>query len=156
MSTMNRLANCKNVYQGAFKRVLVVCSAGLLRSPTAALVLSQEPFNYNTRAAGISEDYALVPVDEVLLKWADEVVCMSHDQEIALRGRGCAKTIYCLNIPDNFEYRNHELKNLIFKKYVDLVPDYALQNHIKARKDEDVQDEKGAIEKIKALGKEKK
>jgi len=32
-------------------------------------VLSQEPYNYNTRAAGIVDDYALVPVDEVLLNW---------------------------------------------------------------------------------------
>ena len=47
MSKMNRLANTQNKYQGKYKKVLCVCSAGLLRSPTAALVLSQEPFNFN-------------------------------------------------------------------------------------------------------------
>ena len=56
---MNRLANSSNRYQGEYKRVLCVCSAGLLRSPTAALVLSQEPYNFNTRAAGLDEAFAL-------------------------------------------------------------------------------------------------
>jgi len=64
MSLRNRIHNSSNPYQGKFKRVLCVCSAGLLRSPTTAFVLSQEPYNYNTRAAGIVDDYALVPVDE--------------------------------------------------------------------------------------------
>lgn len=77
---MNRLANSSNIYQGKFKRVLCVCSAGLLRSPTAAFVLSQEPYNYNTRAAGLIKEFALVPVDEVLIRWADEIVCMSNEQ----------------------------------------------------------------------------
>ena len=68
MSLMNRLANTHNHYQGDAKRVLCVCSAGLLRSPTAAFVLSQEPFGFNTRAAGIAEDFALIVVDDVLLE----------------------------------------------------------------------------------------
>ena len=63
MSTMNRLANTHNPYQGDFKKVLCVCSAGLLRSPSTAFVLSQDPFNFNTIAAGINEDYALIVVD---------------------------------------------------------------------------------------------
>ena len=52
MSLMNRLGNSKNPYQGDFKKVLCVCSAGLLRSPTAAWVLSNAPFNFNTREIG--------------------------------------------------------------------------------------------------------
>ena len=73
---MNRLANSSNRWQGKYKRVLCICSAGLLRSPTAAFVLSQEPYNYNTRAAGLTKEFALIPVDEVLLNWAQEVVCI--------------------------------------------------------------------------------
>lgn len=49
---MNRIANASNKFQGSYKRVLCVCSAGLLRSPTAALVLSKDPYNFNTRACG--------------------------------------------------------------------------------------------------------
>ena len=68
MSTMNRMSTVHNRYQGDYKRVLCVCSAGLLRSPTAALVLAQDPYNYNTRAVGVTQDFALVPVDRVLLE----------------------------------------------------------------------------------------
>jgi len=119
--TMNRMANARNPYQGMYKRVLCVCSAGLLRSPTAAFVLSQPPYNFNTRAAGISQDYALIPVDEVLLHWADRIVCMNEDHAVfindSLETRGLTKEVVCLNIPDNFEYRNEELIELIKSRY---------------------------------------
>ena len=57
-----------NPYQGKDKRVLFVCSAGLLRSATAARIYASK---YNTRAAG-SANYALVPVSDELIAWADE------------------------------------------------------------------------------------
>ncbi len=93
----NRKRNSGNPYQGEFKRVLCVCSAGLLRSPTAAMVLSQDPFNFNTRAAGIVPNYALIPVDEVLLEWADEIVCMELEHKIMLEML-TKKKIICLEI----------------------------------------------------------
>ena len=77
-SKMSAMQITGNPYQGAYKRVLCVCSAGILRSATAALVLSKEPFNYNTRSAGV-EHYALIPITEVLLAWADEVICMTKE-----------------------------------------------------------------------------
>lgn len=117
---LNRLANCHNQYQGSFKRVLCVCSAGLLRSPTAAVVLSRPPFEFNTRAAGITTEYALVPVDKVLLKWADEIVCMEESHALAIRKMiGLTKPIVVLNLEDCYEYRNPELMELIAKKYTE-------------------------------------
>ena len=112
----NRLFNCGNPYQGDFKRVLCVCSAGLLRSPTAALVLSQEPYNFNTRACGL-DSYALIHIDEVLITWADEIVCMSEEQENRLREMVADKPITCLYIRDDFSYRDPELIQLIKEKY---------------------------------------
>lgn len=114
--SMNRMHNCKNPYQGKYKKVLCVCSAGLLRSPTAALVLSQEPFNYNTRAAGL-EDYALVEVDPILLEWADEIVCMTSAQATKLIPM-TYKPIINLGIPDNYGYRDPELIKLIKENYL--------------------------------------
>ena len=113
---MNRLANSHNKWQGEYKKVLCVCSAGLLRSPTTAFVLSQEPFNFNTRCAGLTPEFALIPVDEVLLEWADEIVCMDQKQERELKLR-TQKPVICLGIPDNFEYRNPELIELIKTQY---------------------------------------
>jgi predicted protein tyrosine phosphatase len=112
----NRIGNCHNQFQGKFKKVLCVCSAGLLRSPTAAVVLSQEPFNYNTRAAGMDKEFALIPVDEVLLEWADEIVCMEKVHLLQLK-RMTKKPVICLEIEDSFEYRNPKLVELIQKKY---------------------------------------
>lgn len=115
---MNRIANATNPFQGKHKRVLCVCSAGLLRSPTAALVLSQEPYNYNTRAAGLTAEFALVPVDRVLLHWAEEVVCMSQEQAEHLRDLiGEEKPIVVLNIPDIYGYRDPELIEKIREAY---------------------------------------
>ncbi len=96
----------QNPYQGEYKRVLCVCSAGVLRSATTAVVLSQKPFNYNTRSAGV-EFYALIPVTEVLLEWADEIVCMTKEHENKLK-LITEKSIKCLDIPDSYEYRNED------------------------------------------------
>lgn len=123
MSHMNRMGNASNPYQGKYKRVLCVCSAGLLRSPTAALVLSKEPFNFNTRAAGLSEEYALIHVDDVLIAWADEIVCMSDEQEKALK-EATNKPVLNLRIADNFEYRDKGLMEIIFRKYTAVAEEF--------------------------------
>lgn len=122
--SMNRLHNASNHYQGPYKRVLCVCSAGLLRSPTAAWVLGQEPYNYNTRAAGLDTDHALIAVDEVLLSWADEVVCMQAEQAVRVEKwlhesvlGGKEKRVINLDIPDSFAYRDPELVKRVKKEY---------------------------------------
>lgn len=119
MTTMNRLHNSGNRFQGDFKKVLCICSAGLLRSPTIAWVLSQPPWNYNTRAAGITEEYALIYADEVLVYWADEIVCAEHKHlEILKRKYDLSgKNLMALGIPDNFPYRDEELAELIKTAY---------------------------------------
>ena len=116
----NRLHNCKNPYQGQYKKVLCVCSAGLLRSPTTALVLSQDPYNYNTRACGI-HDYALIMIDDVLVVWADEIVVVEESigdlVKPYLERLKLNTPIKCLNIPDNFEYRDEDLITKIKESY---------------------------------------
>lgn len=114
-SLYSRIENATNPYQGAYKKVLCVCSAGILRSPTAAMVLTQKPFGYNTRAAGIEETYALIIVDKVLLAWADEIICMTKEQQLRLCEM-TTKPVYCLDIEDNFEYRNPRLIKKIRKE----------------------------------------
>lgn len=118
----NRAYNAKNPNQGDFKRVLCVCSAGLLRSPTAAFVLSQDPYNFNTRCAGAVDTCALVDADPVLvLHWAQLIVCMEERHHQLLLDRydpDYLPEILVLNIPDNYAYRDPELIRLI-KERVD-------------------------------------
>ena len=115
--TRNRLGNSKNPYQGDFKKVLCVCSAGLLRSPTAAWVLSNAPFNFNTRAVGANPEYAMLMLDAVNVCWADEVVVMDNSQKnqvLALcEEYGWNKPVHVLNVPDDYGYRDPELVELL-------------------------------------------
>lgn len=120
MIDYNRQSVIANPYQGQYKRVLCVCSGGVLRSPTAAWVLSNAPWNYNTRIAG-TEDYALVKVDEALIIWAQEIVCMTEDHELKLKALldlyRRKRPIVRLNIPDEFAYRDPTLVEMITKAY---------------------------------------
>lgn len=118
---MNRLGNAKNPFQTQAKRVLCVCSAGLLRSPTAANVLHSS-FGYTTRSAGTSREYALIPVDKALMHWADEIVCMDLDQAAILEARFVEYDlsrvpIIVLSIPDCFEWDHPELRENILDAY---------------------------------------
>lgn len=119
-STRNQLANVRNPYQGDRKKVLCVCSAGLLRSPTMAAWLS-EVFNYNTRACGTSKDYALIPVSEALLHWADEVHVVKEQastikdwlSELNLAD----KPVKVFDIPDSYNAFSPELIAKIARCY---------------------------------------
>lgn len=118
---MNRLWNINNPYQGKDKKVLCICSAGLLRSPTAANVLHNE-FGFNTRSAGCDIDHALIPIDEVLISWADEIVVMEdyHAEIVTVfadKNMVHIPILTVLNIEDTYEYNDSDLKNLIVERY---------------------------------------
>ena len=110
-----------NSYQGDYKRVLTVCSANMLRSPTIAHVLASAPYDYNTRSAGTS-NIALIPVTDALLFWADEIVCAETEHAISVRNMlmefDLDKPIVNLGIPDNYEYRDPKLIELIHSRYL--------------------------------------
>ena len=119
MNNFNRVYNSGNPNQGQYKKVLCVCSAGLLRSPTAAMVLASDPYNFNTRAVGVDADHALIPIDEVHLGWADEVVVMDQYQMKLIYAMfpDFNGEIIVLDIPDRFRYRDPELIELIKQRY---------------------------------------
>lgn len=112
---MNRLHNCKNPYQGNTKKVLCVCSAGLLRSPTAAVVLNRK-YDYNTRACGVDEGHALIPIDGVLCNWADEIVLMEKWMVDYVEEAFNSK-IMVLGVPDKYAYMDPLLQKAILDAY---------------------------------------
>jgi predicted protein tyrosine phosphatase len=121
---MQKYGVIKNPHQGSYKRVLCVCSGGILRSATAAVVLAGEPFNFNTRNAGCDDYHALIPVTEELVVWADEIVFMQDGmrQRIAERFDLDGIETQVLDIPDSYAYRDDELIELIKESYMfDLV-----------------------------------
>ena len=102
-----------NPYQETDKRLLFVCSAGLLRSATAANLFAKK--GYNTRSCG-STSYALIPFSENLKQWADKIFFVNEENYLDVIRRGFdleTETIQVLNIPDNFEYNNPELITIL-------------------------------------------
>jgi predicted protein tyrosine phosphatase len=96
-----------NPYQGTDKKVLFVCSAGILRSATGARIYAKK---YNTRCAG-SEVYALIPLLPDLVIWADEIVFVNKEnfesakEHIDFEG----KDVKVLDIPDQYRHMDPRL-----------------------------------------------
>lgn len=66
-----------NPYQSIRTKLLFVCSAGMLRSPTGAMVGLQR--GYNTRSCGALVDRALIPLSANLIAWAEFIVFVDKD-----------------------------------------------------------------------------
>jgi predicted protein tyrosine phosphatase len=113
-----------NPYQGSDRRILFVCSAGLLRSATAANLFAKRGFN--TRSAG-SASYALIPLSANLIAWADRVFFVKKENyeqalqtfagtefEEIIKNKGTV-----LSIQDIYSYNEPELIKLL-EEQVDL------------------------------------
>jgi len=106
-----------NPYQGAGPRWLLVCSAGLLRSPTGAALAVKR--GINARSCGSNFNYALIPCSANLINWADKIVFVNREnlwqlEDNFLGHKDLLEQIerkqIVLNIPDNFEYMDPQLQ----------------------------------------------
>lgn len=119
----NQLANVNNPFQGDAWKVLCICSAGLLRSPTAANALHKK-FGYNTRACGSSHTFALIPITEALIAWADELLFVNKenfdelDSEEKELIEKFGKFTTVLNIPDDYDFGSKMLEEIIVSQYM--------------------------------------
>jgi len=95
--------------------LLFVCSENRLRSPTAERVFSDYP-GVKAIGAGTNAD-ASTPVSGDLIAWADIVLVMekAHRNKVAKKYRDLLKDkkLVVLDIPDQFEYMQPELVNLL-------------------------------------------
>lgn len=118
----NQLANVGNRFQTKSKKVLCVCSAGLLRSPTLANCLHIK-YGFNTRAVGADKEFALIPITQALIWWADEIVfvnfesfaMLSQEEKDEIEDVGVTKTI--LNIEDDFDWMDANLRCHLLEQY---------------------------------------
>lgn len=105
-----------NPYQGNKTRILFVCSAGLLRSPTGAAVATKR--GYNARSCGSHMDYALIPLSANLINWARYIVFVNQENfdkaVTTFKGTGYEQDIkrkaIVLNIPDRYEAFHPQLE----------------------------------------------
>lgn len=118
----NQLANVGNKFQTTVKKVLCCCSAGLLRSPSLANVLHKE-FGFNTRAVGCDKEYALIPISQALIWWADEIVFVnkenfdSLDQEEKDEISDVGVKVIILNVEDDFNWNDPSLNKTLMLSY---------------------------------------
>ncbi len=99
-------------------RALFICSRNRLRSPTAEQLFAGWP--------GVESDSAgLAPDAEVLLsteqvQWAELIFVMERVHQKRLQQRFASllkgKRVICLGIPDDYEYMQPELVNLLEHK----------------------------------------
>ena len=113
-------------------KILFVCSANVDRSPTAENIYSGRR-DLEVKSAGVS-DYARIPVSVELIQWADIILCMEgrHTKKIKKKYPGIIenKIIDSLDVPDEFDYMNKSLVNMIREK-----TDAWLHNYRMTKKD---------------------
>lgn len=104
-----------NPFQGEDKRVLFVCSMGILRSATGSRIYARK---YNTRSVGTHAE-ALTPITQLHLDWADEIVFVNSENYFA-----ASKTfdlecynIRVLDIPDDYDHMAPEIIQAFTEQY---------------------------------------
>jgi len=122
--TINQMYNIHNSHQGDTKKVLTVCSAGLLRSATLQNFLIKE-YGYNVRNCGTEDSYALIPISEALLHWADEVVFVNESNyenvKYYLEEFNVKDKCYVLDIPDIYGFNDPALIEICREQYNKIV-----------------------------------
>jgi len=105
------------------KKLLFVCSENRLRSPTAEAVFSAYE-GIDAIGAGTNND-AETPVSGDLIEWADVIMVMenTHRNKIAKKHKELLKNkrLIVLGIPDNYEYMQTELIQILKTKVSRLV-----------------------------------
>lgn len=107
----------------AMKKLLFVCSRNRLRSPTAEAVFSEYE-GLAVESAGLDRE-AEIPLSSEAIQQADIIFIMekSHRSKLSknfqpwLKG----KRVICLDIPDEYQYMQPALVELLKKKVLPLL-----------------------------------
>ena len=104
--------------------VLFICTQNRLRSPTAENVFSDWP-GVETQSAGLGND-ANTPVCPELLAWSQLIFVMekAHRNKLSMKFRQYlnGKRVICLDIPDEYEYMDPVLVQLLKQKVTRFLP----------------------------------
>lgn len=100
------------------QNVLFICSQNKLRSPTAEQVFADWP-DMETSSAGTKND-AENPLSAELIEWADIIFVMErqHRTKVQAKYRSALKDkrLICLNIPDDYEFMDPRLVEILEAK----------------------------------------
>ena len=104
--------------------ILFVCSQNKLRSPTAEQIFVDHP-GVETASAGTNND-AENPLTSEVVRWADMIFVMekAHRNKLQKRYRTALKDarVICLDIPDDYEFMDEALVQLLKVKMSRYLP----------------------------------
>lgn len=104
-------------------RILFVCTINMMRSATAHYIYSND-LRFEVQSAGTLPSARTV-ISKKLLDWAEVVVVMEDHHQNFIRkmypGIVGSKTIFCLDVPDKYDYMDDELVILLRARFEDLV-----------------------------------
>lgn len=106
------------------RNVLFICTQNRLRSPTAEQVFADWP-GIETQSAGLGNE-AENPVSPELLAWSDLIFVMekSHHNKLTKKFKTHlgGKRIICLDVPDDYDYMDPVLIQLLRAKVPRFLP----------------------------------
>lgn len=106
------------------KRILFLCSQNKLRSPTAEAVFSEHP-SVDVDSAGLNND-AEMPLSVEQIEWADLILVMEKAHRRRLNRKFSkalgGKRIVALNIPDDYDYMDPALIDLLKQRCAPYIP----------------------------------
>jgi predicted protein tyrosine phosphatase len=104
-------------------KILFVCGKNRLRSPTAEAIFAEYP-GLEVDSVGVDRD-ADNPIGIEAIQWADLILVMekTHRRKIQNKFQTVLrhKRLVCLDIPDNYEYMQPELVEILTKKVLPLL-----------------------------------
>lgn len=104
-------------------KLLFVCSQNQLRSPTAEALFANYP-EFQTDSAGIDPG-AEIPLTHGAIQWADMIFVMEqiHQQKLSEQFAPWLnhQRVVCLNIPDEYDYMDPALVNLLKQRVLPLL-----------------------------------
>jgi predicted protein tyrosine phosphatase len=110
-------------YYFVVKKILFICSKNRLRSPTAEAIFSEYE-GLEVESAGIDRE-AENPLSSETVQWAEIIFVMekSHRSKLTKKFQPWlkGKRVVCLNIPDEFDYMEPALVELLQKKVLPLL-----------------------------------
>lgn len=113
---------------------LFICSANLVRSPTAEYVARKMgcfASSCGTRGKStLSDGMVVIPLQWFHYEWADVIVCMEQEHVAVVKDRAAqlAIPVYCWDLPDN-SYRayDEELVKLCEARFLETLQKYENQ-----------------------------
>ncbi|HBE18696.1 MAG TPA: phosphotyrosine protein phosphatase [Cyanobacteria bacterium UBA11149] len=105
------------------KKLLFICSQNRWRSPTAETVFSEYE-GLDVDSAGLDKE-AEIPLSSEAIEWADMIFVMekSHRNKLTRKFQPWlkGKRVICLDIPDEYEYMEPALVELLKRKVLPLL-----------------------------------